>query len=143
MNRRQADEIVEYISAMWDGWTPPVELAQLVADVFALEWLTVERARKIVAEVRLESHFARPTPADFHKAIAAENRKRLAAKQAAEKAEKVVEVAGNRTLSEWKAWYASDPAGKAEWAALPGSKRRGLRVLFGITDGESGKQRTA
>ena len=40
MNRRQADEIVMYIGKLWDGWNPPVELAQVMSAVFAVEWMT-------------------------------------------------------------------------------------------------------
>lgn len=135
MNRRQADEVVGYIGRLWDGWQANVEQVHLWSDIFALDWLTVDQAKEIARKVRLASPYTRPAPVEFVKAIGEANRERLRTITDTQRAaDQVKDVAGNRTLSEWKRWYAQDPAGKLEWSVLPGAVRRGLRVIFKIDD---------
>jgi hypothetical protein len=134
VNRKQADEIVWYIGKLWDGWNPPVELAQVMSDVFAVDWLTVEQGRDIAKSVRLASQYARPTVADFVKAIAVLKRERFTAIAEAKRVQQSAPVAGALTLSEWKRYYLTDPAGRAEWDVLPGNIRRGLRIVFKLEE---------
>ena len=143
MNRRQADEIVMYIGKLWDGWNPPVELAQVMSDVFAVEWMTVEQGRDIAKGVRMASQYARPTVADFVKAVAALKRERFAEINEAKRAQQSVPVAGALTLSEWRRYYTTDPAGRAEWSVLPGEVRRGLRIVFALVDAEKNERKAA
>jgi hypothetical protein len=137
MNRRQADEVVGYIGRLWDGWQANVEQVQLWSDIFALDWLTVDAAKDIARKVRLASPYVRPAPVEFVKAIGDANRARLQALNNAKRSEDAAkDITGNRTLSEWKRWYTTEPDGKAEWNVLPGNVRRGLRIVFGLAETE-------
>lgn len=141
MNRRQADEVVGYIGRLWDGWQANVEQVHLWSDIFALDWLTVDQAKDIARKVRLASPYTRPAPVEFVKAIGEANRERLrAVSDAKREAEAATAIVGNKTLSEWKRWYTEDPAGKHEWAVLPGAVRRGLRVLFKMPEAADAKE---
>lgn len=141
MNRWQADEVVGYIGRLWDGWQANVEQVQLLSDIFALDWLTVEQAKEIARKVRLASPYTRPAPVEFVNAIGDANRERLRAITETQRAaDAAKDVSGNRTLSEWKKWYTEDPAGKHEWAVLPGAVRRGLRVLFKMPEAADAKE---
>lgn len=141
MNRKQADEVVMYVGRLWDGMPFNVEQAELWSDIFALDWLTVDQAKDIARKVRLASPYTRPAPVEFVKAIGEANRERLRAMSEAKRAaEAATAIVGNKTLSEWKRWYTQDPAGRAEWAVLAGSVRRGLRVLFEMPEAADAKE---
>jgi len=139
MNRKQADEVVMYVGRLWDGMPLNVDQAEVWSDVFALDWLTVDEAKRIAREVRTASPYQRPMPVEFVKAIAEEDRKRLRAIHAdkIKAAATTDNLTGRKTITEWKQFYMTDPAGRAEWAVLSGATRRGLRMLFGIVDAEA------
>jgi hypothetical protein len=134
MNRDEADEVVQFIAALWDQWQPTLEIAQLFSDEFCVGWLEVEQAKRIVKAVRVQSPYHRPNLCDFHAGIVkARNQQLLQQAEQLRNAEAAT-VAEHRSLNEWRQFYSSTPHGKAEWNALSPALRRGLRILFRMGD---------
>jgi hypothetical protein len=139
MNRNDAVGLVIYAMQLWDAWKPSDDFIELMADIFAHDWLDAGDGRRIIIEHRRTHEYLSPNPATLTKLVAARKREILLARAAANAEAKRLEAeraSGNnhRTLVEWRRWYTETEEGRREWPTLNAAQRRGLRMIWRLEE---------
>lgn len=131
MNRNDAAGLVTYAMQLWDAWKPSDALIELMADIFAHDWLSTDAGRAIIVAHRKHHEYLTPNPAKLTQLVAAKRREILLAEsEARRQAKAAAPTDDRRTIGEWRIWYTETDAGRREWATLEPEVRRGLRTVW-------------